>query len=106
MSDQDKEDRLRKAAADYQADSHGMQSGVATEIAQLGLKEAAADPKYLRTGVNAAMVDVSALAQLLIEKGLITEVEYLEALAKGMRAERQNYEKRLSDKLGVRITLG
>ena len=64
------------------------------------------EPKHLRTGINLAMVEHSALAQLLIEKGVIDEDDYLLALARVMEAEQALYEKRLSEKLGVKVTLG
>lgn len=63
-------------------------------------------PKHLRVGVNSAMVEHSALARLLIAKGLLSEAEYLEALAEGMRAEVSLYEEELSAQLGRAVTLG
>jgi hypothetical protein len=51
------------------------------------------------------MVDHAALAKLLIDKGLITEQEYLCAIADAMEAEKARYEKHLSNLLGKTITL-
>lgn len=87
----------------YQQMCHAMQSGVAAEIAQ-GMAEDTT-PKNLRTGVNSAMVDASALAKLLIEKGVISEQEYANALCDGMVEEVKLYERRLSDDLGRDVTL-
>ena len=87
----------------YAAAAHAMQSGVATEMAQ-GSRDT--EPKHLRVGVNSALVDSGALAELLIKKGVISEAEYLEAIAAGMEREAKNYEERLSRKLGTKITLG
>ncbi len=47
--------------------------------------------KSLRVGVNGAMVDSRALATLLIDKGIITEVEYFTALAVAAEQELQGY---------------
>ena len=87
----------------YTAAAHAMQSGVATEM---GINPAPTEPKHLRVGVNSALVDSSALAELLISKGVITEDEYLEAIAAAMEREARTYEQRLSDHFGKTITLG
>jgi hypothetical protein len=87
----------------YLTATHAMQSGVALEI-EMGSRQA--EPKHLRVGVNSAMVDSSALAELLIAKGVITEDEYSEAIAAGMEREAKAYEHRLSGKLGTNVTLG
>lgn len=82
-------DEEREAAAmeRYEIAAHGMQSATAMQISRLGENGVAADAKHLRVGVNSAMVDSGSLAQLLIKKGVITSVEYLEALADGMERE-------------------
>lgn len=82
-----------------------MQSGVATEMNIPG-RSHTTTPKHLRVGVNSAMVDSSALAELLIAKGIITEDEYAEAIAAGMEREAKAYEDRLSEHYGRKITLG
>ena len=64
------------------------------------------DPKHLRAGINSAMVDSSALASLLIKKGVISEKEYLTALAEGAEAEAGAYEKRVQDIYGPSVKLG
>ncbi|HEY6965852.1 MAG TPA: hypothetical protein VI229_00160 [Burkholderiales bacterium] len=89
----------------YAAASHAMQSGVATELTR-GMEAAAANPKMLRTGVNSALVDSSALARLLIRKGTIGREEYFRVLADAMEEEVRRYEKKLSEERGVKITLG
>lgn len=97
MSEQAKRDFAR-----YQREAHAMQSGVAMKM-NYDAKDM--EPKHLRVGVNSAMVDSSALAGLLIEKGIITEDEYAKALADGMQRERENYERELADRLGKKVTL-
>lgn len=69
--------------------AHGMQSGVAMKM---NYDQDETTPKHLRVGVNSAMVEHSALAQLLVAKGVITWEEYYAALADGMEAERDLYQ--------------
>lgn len=97
--DDKKRDEL---AGRYQRALHGMQAGVALDVAR-GASDCT--PKHLRVGVNAAMVDSGALAQLLIKKGVFTEEEYLTALAEGAEAERARYEAEASARAGVPIKL-
>lgn len=88
----------------YVAAAHAMQTGVAYVMEK---DPSETTPKHLRVGVNSAMVDHGALAKLLIEKGIITEDEYFEALAEIMEAEAANYEKTVQDLYGSdRIKLG
>lgn len=82
--------------------AHAMQTGVAMTM-EYEPKET--QPKHLRVGVNAAMVEHSALAGLLIAKGLITEEEYLAALAKGMEDEADKYQTRVRKYLGPNVHL-
>lgn len=81
---------------------HAMQSGVATYM-QIAPDETT--PKHLRVGTNAAHIGYSAIARLLIDKGVITEQEYFTTLADVAVEEQRNYEKRLSDHYGKPVTL-
>lgn len=74
-----------------------VQGGVVLEM--LGGSKATSG-KSLRVGVNVAMVEHGALARLLVDKGVITELEYAEAIAVGMEAEQAKYEKILGMQLG------
>ncbi len=96
---------LSKLRQRYNAAAHAMQTGVAMEM-EMEDRKSAMEPKYLRVSVNAAMVEHSALAQLLMNKGVIDELEYAEALVAGMEAEKEKYEKSLSEHFGKKITLG
>lgn len=87
----------------YVAATHAMQSGVAMKM---NYDPSETTPKHLRVGVNAAMVEHSALARLLVRKGVITEEEYAAALADGMEAERDMYQQWLQQRLGGNIRLG
>lgn len=79
----------------YIAAVHAMQTGVALKIQR---DPTEASPKHLRVGINSAMVETSALAKLLIEKGVITLDDWLKAVAVGMENEVKLY----ADELGVK----
>lgn len=88
----------------YYAAQHAMQSGVMLKM-EIDRKETT--PKYLRVGVNSAMVDSGALAGLLIKKGIITEEEYSEVLADYMEKEAEMYRELIQQHYpGSNITLG
>ena len=87
----------------YLAAAHAMQSGVAMKM---NYEPSETTPKHLRVGVNSAMADHSALARLLIAKGLFTEDEYLQALTLGMEQEKKLYEEEATRHYGRPITLG
>lgn len=86
----------------WHAAAHGMQTGVAWEH---GRGSDDGTPKHLRVGINTALSDHAGLVRLLIKKGLITEEEYLEAIADAMEEERDRYEKRIMAEHGVSIKL-
>lgn len=86
----------------YQAAAHAMQSGVAAKMA---LDPAETTPKHLRTGVNSAMVETSAIVELLVAKGIITMDEWYAALAVAMEREVTLYEGELSRLTGAKVTL-
>lgn len=86
----------------YMAAAHAMQSGVAMDMRQ---DTTLSDPKHLRVGINTAHADIGSLSRLLIAKGVISEDEYLEAIADGMEREKTDYERRLSARLNTKITL-
>jgi len=75
----------------YLAAAHGMQTGVKLEMG-VNPDGAGTSPKHLRVGINSAMADHSGLVALLIRKGIITESEYLEAIADSMERERDRYQ--------------
>lgn len=98
------QEQVRQHAAweRYQAAAHKMQSGVA---AKLPLQPDETTPKHLRVGVNSAMVETSALAKLLLDKGVFTRSEYMEAVADGMEAEAGRYQEELEQLLGAKVDL-
>lgn len=76
----------------YRALCHAMQTGVAFTMER---EPAETTPKHLRVGVNVAMCDQAALVQLLVARGVITEVEYYEALCASMEREVKLYQERI-----------
>lgn len=95
MKPETAKDRILKA-------QHAMQAGVAMKME---FNSADTTPKHLRVGINAAMVEHSALAKLLIDKGIITIEEYEESLAVAMEKEVAMYEKELSTQLNTKVVL-
>lgn len=94
-------ERITAAKARYDAAAGAVQSGVAAMPDHANLSA-----KHLRVGVNMAFSDGSALAALLIDKGIITTVEYVEALADAAESEKARYEAEVSERLGRKVTLG
>jgi hypothetical protein len=79
----------------YHELAHAMQTGVAVKMQN---DPSETSPKHLRVGVNSAMCDQAALARLLMEKGVITQSEYEEAITAEMGREVERYQKWLSDR--------
>lgn len=94
-------ERVQAAKDRYYAAAHAMQTGVASTMYTSNETSA----KHLRVGVNSALVDSGALASLLLNKGIITEVEYFEALAERMEAEASYYAERVSKQAGREVKL-
>ena len=86
----------------YARASHAMMSGVKAEQ-ESGSNDGT--PKHLRCGVNSALVNDAALVRLLIEKGIITEEEYVKAVADEMEREVERYQERLTRRFGYQVRL-
>lgn len=90
--------KFRDLGLDYETAAHGVQSAVAYEQSKkLGPQYDDGTPpnkyaKHLRVGLDMRAADASALAQLLIDKGVFTEVEYLEAMRLAANEELARYE--------------
>lgn len=93
---------------------HGIQSAIAFEIEKEREKareileafdvkqlvvpvKSCASPKQLRTGINSAMVNDHAVAELLIAKGIFTREEYVEQITKSANVELQRLEDSIND---------
>lgn len=94
---------MEERKREYLALAHAMQSGVGM---MMNVDPKDTQPKFLRTGINTAMSDHGALVNLLVEKGLITELEYYTHMCFFMRNEVRSYELKLSEHFGRRIQLG
>lgn len=82
--------KFRDLGLSYESALHGVQS--ATMHEQENLQSDSGSPKHLRVGVNSAMSDLSALAQLLMDKGIFTEDEYIEMVRLAMNEELARHE--------------
>lgn len=87
-----KDDKWTDLGLPYLDACHGVQTGVMYEMNKLDGSGGGTSPKHLRTGINIRACEHSALAKLLIEKGLITEEEYLEAIRLAVNHEVARYE--------------
>lgn len=95
--------QVQRLRDEYLVLCHAMQTGVKYDHETSKADDGS--PKHLRVGVNVAMSDHAALVQLLLLKGVITEVEYYTAMVEGMRGEVRRYEALLSRRTGVPVTL-
>lgn len=79
----------------YRKTLHGVQSAIAYAIDR-GDGYAATEPKHLRVGIDSAHVSNLALANLLIAKGVFTNIEYVGALLGAAEAELADWELRFA----------
>jgi hypothetical protein len=84
---------------EYNRLSHAMMTGVGYDL-EYNRKQA--EPKHVRAGINSALVCISALTKLFMAKGLISELEYWQALNAEMAAEVARYEASLEARTGGR----
>lgn len=103
MSD---EETLEDIHEEYVLLAHAMQTGVAFDMElDEGHTMGATTPKHLRVGMNSALVSHGGLTKLLVDKGIITELEYATAMRDAMKMEVERYEKHLQDVYGADIKL-
>lgn len=79
----------------------------AAHCVQAGSKMVAArsgEHPQSRTGINMAMRDHASIVELLVAKGVITQDEYMKALADGAEAEVRRLETELGSE-GTTVTL-
>jgi hypothetical protein len=93
---------------EYLALMHAMQSGIKFKMELEGTHGSSeTSPKHLRTGVNSALIDCSALVKTLVEAGVITIEDYRDNLIELLVAEVNDYQEKLSAKMGgANIKLG
>lgn len=92
---------LQEASERYQKAAHAMQTGVAMMMNY----DDSHTPKHLRTGINSALVTSQATARLMIEKGIITELEYYIAMADAMEEEVAHYVQEIESHVGAEVKL-
>lgn len=81
-----------------------MQTGVAYKMEK---DPSDTTPKHLRVGVNSAMVECSALVKIMIDKGILTEEEFIDAMIDQLEKEVAMYTKEIRRLYGAdNITLG
>lgn len=81
---------------------HGIQTAILFEIEHVGLNNAEASPKHLRTGINSAMVNDHAVAKLLVAKGIFTEQEYAVAVMEAAEEELASMTERVRNSTGFK----
>lgn len=74
----------------YTSALHGIQTAIAFELS-IGV-EHIRDPKHLRTGIDSTFISISALQELLIEKGILTLEEITAKTAHYAERELLGYE--------------
>ena len=90
--------RLEKLKQRYEAAAHRVQSCIAAVPDHPNQT-----PKHLRVGVDMSKSDMGGLASLLIDKGVFTEEEYLEAITAAAEREAEAYETELSVRFGINV---
>lgn len=108
LTDGDIRTRIATAHERYVSALHAVQSAIRFEMEADGVD--ADQPvmrmlKHLRVGIDSQKVEQAAFADLLISKGLITEVEYYEKLAARMEREVLDAETKLAKALGQSVKL-
>jgi hypothetical protein len=96
MSEADKK-RFEELFDQYIELAHSVQAGVGTRIE---LDPTFATKKDMRTGIDTQKADMSGLVNLLIMKGVFTDVEYMEAIVASMKQEKELWEAEISKMLG------
>ena len=86
------------------AAAHKVQAGIAALMNMPGGFRSC-EVKHLRVGIDTTKADIGSLARLLVSKGVFTEEEYLAAIADGMESEAADYEARVSEAFGKKVTL-
>jgi hypothetical protein len=82
---------------EYRALMHAVQSGVGFML-DFDSREGTA--KHLRVGVNSALINQCAIIKLLINRGVITELEYWESVVEQTKLEILSYEEKLNTVMG------
>lgn len=68
----------------YEAAAHGVQTAIAYAMS---LGSGATTPKHMRVGIDMQKAEMGGLAHLLIQKGVFTSEEYVEAMRLAANSE-------------------
>lgn len=90
-------DKIKDLGLSYEAAAHGVQTAIANRDGVDGYA------KHLRTGIDMSKADQFGLACLLIDKGIITDEEYLEYMRLGMNTELARCEEEYAAQSGLNI---
>lgn len=102
-------DRLVGLLEDVQTEQHAMQTGVAHVLGHLmpsGSDVLTRELKHMRVGVNSAMCQVAALAEVLAEAGVVDLADVVARQVQKLNADVRRYEQELEEKFGVKVRLG
>ncbi|HWS65684.1 MAG TPA: hypothetical protein VN325_23235 [Steroidobacteraceae bacterium] len=95
-------EQIAKDIERYHKAAHAVQSGIAM---LMNHNDKFTTPKHLRVGIDLEKAELGGLTKLLVDKGLITRAEYFSAIADGVEREKAEYEQRLSEITGAKVTL-
>jgi hypothetical protein len=93
---------IARAMSRYNVAMHAVQSGIAMSE---NYDKELFSPKNTRVGITSAQVTDLAIGELLIKKGVISRLEYFEAVADAAESEKERWENELSSRLGKKVTL-
>ena len=91
--------RFEELYQQYMALGHAVQTGIGMRIE---LDKTFATPKDVRTGLDTSKADMDGLVNLLIQKGVFTDIEYMEAIVASMKREKDRWEADITQRLGGR----
>lgn len=84
----------------YLQAAHRVQAGIAALIGLGDIRYRGAESKHLRVGIDISKAEQEGLASLLIQKGVITEAEYLRAMTEAVEKEAAEFETRVQEAFG------
>lgn len=96
--------KIESLSRRWVAAAHKVQTGIAALMNMPGGFRSC-ETKHLRVGIDTTKADLGSLGRLLVAKGVCTEEELLTAIAEGMEAEAADYEARVSEAFGKKVTL-
>jgi len=97
MSELTELDQLAQLKEEYAQCLHAIQTGVAYTME---FDPAECEPKHIRVGINSALCSIGALTTLLVEKGIVTEEEYLTKIIQILKEDVERYQRQLSKHYG------